>query len=459
MTAPVNRSQLLAHDGRLRALARVLVQEDAEDHVQDTYLAALSSGTEPRSIGPWMRQVLRNSVRERARRRSRRRELHRYVEPPVGPDLPEDHVADDEVARLLREVLDEVGEPYREVLELRYFEDQSAAEIARQLDIPPGTVRWRCHEGLERMRGALEQRSKARPWTGLLLTFAGPPLGLESVAAGSARSTLRLATIGSLVVGVAVATSLTALSRAKDRQPSPVAQAIAVAAEPEDTEDAEDTEDTENTDDTDDTPQAVTPPSPAGTATVGAPAATSRAQPSAGAGDEEGSADPRAEASKCAMEAIAAFNAGGGTKDELVGYLVEGANCSEDAHMLGQGIQINRALLEQYPDSDYASEAEASLGRIFSRVVDAEAGLDTEWGQDCVAPLADDESLEERLAAAQCLNDAALYGAALELRLALAADLDAAGLEANAEALETLEGYVVKYGEMGAEWLPDNTED
>jgi RNA polymerase sigma-70 factor (ECF subfamily) len=41
------------------------------------------------------------------------------------------------------------------VIVLRYYADLKHAEIADQLDIPPGTVRWRLHAALKQLRRML----------------------------------------------------------------------------------------------------------------------------------------------------------------------------------------------------------------------------------------------------------------------------------------------------------------
>jgi hypothetical protein len=48
----------------------------------------------------------------------------------------------------------------------RYFEDRSAAEIARQLGVPEGTVRWRCKEALDRPAALLllQDRRPENDW-------------------------------------------------------------------------------------------------------------------------------------------------------------------------------------------------------------------------------------------------------------------------------------------------------
>src|SRR5205823_1008819 len=55
-----------------------------------------------------------------------------------------------------------LAEPYRTAVLLRYYEELSAAEIARRTEVPAGTVRWRLKEGLDRLRRQLDERSGGR---------------------------------------------------------------------------------------------------------------------------------------------------------------------------------------------------------------------------------------------------------------------------------------------------------
>src|SRR5207245_2709848 len=52
-----------------------------------------------------------------------------------------------------------LDEPFRTAVIRRYLDDESAANIARALGVPAGTVRWRIKTGLERLRAALDETS------------------------------------------------------------------------------------------------------------------------------------------------------------------------------------------------------------------------------------------------------------------------------------------------------------
>jgi RNA polymerase sigma factor (sigma-70 family) len=54
---------------------------------------------------------------------------------------------------LVREALDGLGEPCREIVELRYFGDLSYEELSRTLKLNPKTVSSRLSKCLDRLEG------------------------------------------------------------------------------------------------------------------------------------------------------------------------------------------------------------------------------------------------------------------------------------------------------------------
>lgn len=162
---------LLAHAAWLRGLARGLARDPAlaDDAVQDTWVAALRRPpAADRPLRPWLRAVLTNAVRLRWRGDANRAAREQAAAAPgdasalSADELLERH----ETQRVLARLVTELEEPYRAAILLRYAEGLAPSDIARRLGVAAGTVRWRLHEGLARLRARLDalHRGDRRAW-------------------------------------------------------------------------------------------------------------------------------------------------------------------------------------------------------------------------------------------------------------------------------------------------------
>ena len=171
----------------LQALARSLVHgdADADDLLQETAIAALEHPPdEARPVAPWLVTVLLNRRRMDVRSRSRRQ----LREQAVGLAPKEAASAPDAIDRArtlerLASALVALDDPFRDVVIRRYLDGQSAAEIARALGIPAGTVRWRLKTALARLRAALDESSPR--WRRALL-----PLAVKGAVVVKAKTTV-----------------------------------------------------------------------------------------------------------------------------------------------------------------------------------------------------------------------------------------------------------------------------
>ncbi|MCZ6597638.1 MAG: sigma-70 family RNA polymerase sigma factor, partial [Planctomycetota bacterium] len=151
----------LAYAGSLRTLALQLVRDEheADDVVQDTWLAALHRPPAERSgLRWWLGAVARNVARQSRRSEGRRAERQRRVSVPERLP-PTEEIA--ERAAMHREIVDRVlslDETYRVVLLLRYFEDLTPKQIASQLGVPVATVNTRLLRARVRLRETLDRR-------------------------------------------------------------------------------------------------------------------------------------------------------------------------------------------------------------------------------------------------------------------------------------------------------------
>jgi RNA polymerase sigma factor (sigma-70 family) len=190
--------ELMTHAGWLRRLAVSLVRDGdvADDIVQSTLVTAWSQppGTD-RDVRPWLAEVARNQAHDHRRGEGRRRVREEVatsdpgLSAPEAPRSPEQLIGDLEIHRSVAEVVTALDPIYRDTLVLHYYEGISAADIARDLGIPAGTVRWRLKEGIDRVRAELDRRHEGdrQRWRRALLPLV-PAEILGRAAGGGATS-------------------------------------------------------------------------------------------------------------------------------------------------------------------------------------------------------------------------------------------------------------------------------
>lgn len=180
----------------------------AEDAVQATFLSAIEAPQDwdaARPLLPWLLGMLANRVREQRRRAARTPDAARLER--AGERDPVAVAADREVAATLQQALARLEEPYRSTLEQHLVHGLAAHEIAREQDLPAGTVRMRLHRGLDQLRSKLPPGLVAAGGAALALQTGalaamrqrvlGEVPGGAAVAAGSGH-------VGSFVIGALV---------------------------------------------------------------------------------------------------------------------------------------------------------------------------------------------------------------------------------------------------------------
>ncbi len=209
---------VLEHSGWLRELARRLVRDPnaADDLAQSTWLAALEHRpATDRPLRQWLASVLRNFARQEVRRRARMRAREESVARPEAEPAADERLMR---AALQREIVDAVlslHEPYRMTILMRFLEERTPRDIARELDLPVETVHTRIARGIERLRAKLDANrgGDRRAWLALLWPLAERPGALSSSALGTILMTTKwklalagLSVVGALAIWMAVQT-------------------------------------------------------------------------------------------------------------------------------------------------------------------------------------------------------------------------------------------------------------
>src|SRR6185369_6830628 len=101
-----------------------------------------------RPARPWLGQVLHNAWRMAARTSTRRRarEQATVAEPAPAAASAEQVLERAQLQQQLAELVMALDEPYRTAILLHYYEGRTSAEIAGDLDVPAGTIRWRINQ-------------------------------------------------------------------------------------------------------------------------------------------------------------------------------------------------------------------------------------------------------------------------------------------------------------------------
>ncbi len=423
------KSTSRSHHRQLTRLARRLTSDgDAEDYVHDAYVAALSADKAPAAPGPWLRQILRNSVRQQGRRRQRWDDLQRLVETPVQDPTPETYVQRAELSAAINAALEALDPKFQEVLRKRFFGDATSREIADALGCPRGTVRWRLHEGLRRVKLALDERFGRRDrWYAGAFALGVPSTGAPAIpttpiekGASSVFTPSLLKLMLSLTAAGGLATvASSGLLEGADEQAAEVERnGIARAESPEWSDEAE---------------------------------SIRRKRSHAAAAQAEGHPDRSKGAAApsipdvedCGREEIAAFNANDQdpNADE---HLVDAARCYEEGGFLGKVIMIHTVVRRRFPDSPNAAQSRKALVRLYPRLIDPNEAKRSPLGRACTAPISDadgDVDADEYLAAADCVRPGGLVGVELALRQAAKSRPGEIDHASNDAAIEDLEKY------------------
>ncbi|MCR9243488.1 MAG: sigma-70 family RNA polymerase sigma factor [bacterium] len=164
--------ELVAAEPFVRALARDLVADEADEVVQQAYLLALSSRPDGlRSPRQWLARIVRNVAFDLRRGRRRRRDHEAAAARELTVSSADLQLREERRAEVVAAV-DALPEPMRTSAVLRYYDGLAPRQIAQKLGVPVSTVWSRLHKALTLLRERLdrEHAGDRRAW---LLPFLG----------------------------------------------------------------------------------------------------------------------------------------------------------------------------------------------------------------------------------------------------------------------------------------------
>jgi RNA polymerase sigma-70 factor, ECF subfamily len=157
-------------------LGHDFTHEDAEEICQEAFLSViknLDSFHGESQFQTWLFRIAANKARDyRERQHAAKRgsghlpvslqaedpETGLAIDPPGEAPSPDTTLMNAEQAALVHQAVEQLEEPCREVIELRYFGDLSYEEISRTLKLNPKTVSSRLSKCLDRLEAIVRQR-------------------------------------------------------------------------------------------------------------------------------------------------------------------------------------------------------------------------------------------------------------------------------------------------------------
>ena len=160
------RALYAEHGSSLLAFVQRLLDGDraaAEDIVQETLLRAWrhSAELDVDRVRPWLFTTARHLVVDALRARDARPSETPAGELPTAPTLDGADAALN--AAIVLDALRSLTDPNRVILIDYFYRGRTAAEIAVERDMPPGTARSRVYYAMRAMRLALQERGVDGP--------------------------------------------------------------------------------------------------------------------------------------------------------------------------------------------------------------------------------------------------------------------------------------------------------
>ncbi len=167
------RAIMQKHNRRIYRIARTILRNDAdaEDAVQDAYVAAfanLASYRGESTLATWLSRIVMNEALGRLRRKratvdlaalERQRSEAEIVQFPLSTlnDNPEQTMAQRQILQLVEQATDNLPEAFRLVFVTRVIEGMSVEETSELLGIKPETIKTRLHRARQLVRDQLEE--------------------------------------------------------------------------------------------------------------------------------------------------------------------------------------------------------------------------------------------------------------------------------------------------------------
>ncbi len=136
-----------------------MTREDAEEVVSDVFLAAWNQAGDirPDAVKAWLGAVARNKAKQKLRSAGLDLPLEEDALEISAEDTPEITMTRTEEARLVREAVESLGQPDREIFLRHYWYAQTVGEISAQLHLNESTIKTKLRRGRQRLKDILQK--------------------------------------------------------------------------------------------------------------------------------------------------------------------------------------------------------------------------------------------------------------------------------------------------------------
>ncbi len=181
----------------------------AADVAQQVFVAATRDAARlarHASVTGWLYAATRNAVLNLMRDELRRKQRERAAGELARTDQADGTAEWERLKPVLDAAMDELGDPDREAVLLRFFEGRAFAEVGRRLQVSENAARMRVERALEKLRARLAHRGVASTAAAIGLVLAQQAdAATATVPAGLAGSVTSAALAGAETVGAAAA--------------------------------------------------------------------------------------------------------------------------------------------------------------------------------------------------------------------------------------------------------------
>lgn len=135
-------------------------RDDADDLLQETFVKIflkLDSYNPSFTFGQWAYTIARNTFIDYTRKRRDDVSVdsmpggYSSIAPTAAAPTPEESFINNQQRVQIEQYMAKMATGYRQLIELRFFKDFSYEEIAKELNLPLGTVKTRIHRAREQL--------------------------------------------------------------------------------------------------------------------------------------------------------------------------------------------------------------------------------------------------------------------------------------------------------------------